>query len=251
MTASTVLGIDFGGSGIKGAPVNLRKGALTVERFRVETPQPSTPAACATVIEAITTKFNRKVGATSAIGITYPGVVRDGHTLTAANVDKGWINLDADKVLEEHLKRPVTVINDAQAAVLAEVTFGAGKGSTGLVLMLTFGTGIGSGLAYNGVALPGIEFGHLKMNGVDAEKIASASTKDNEKLTWKVWTERVNDYLARIERMMWPELLIVGGGVSEQGEKFIPKLKTRAPIVAATLGNAAGIVGAALVASTR
>lgn len=249
MTASTVLGVDFGGSGIKGAPVGLNEGTLTVDRFRIETPNPSTPDACASVIAEIAARFAGDVGTTSAIGITYPGVVRAGTTLTAANVDKGWIGLDADAFLEEHLKRPVSVINDAQAAVLAEIRYGAGKGSSGLVLMLTFGTGIGSGLAYNGVALPGIELGHLRMNGVDAEKLASAWVKETEKLSFKAWSERLNDYLARIERMLWPELIIVGGGVSEKGEKFIPRLKTRAPIVAATLGNGAGIVGAALTAS--
>ena len=249
MTASTVLGIDFGGSGIKGAPVHLRKGALTESRFRIETPNPSSPDACAAVIAEIAAKFAPVVGTDSAIGITYPGVVRAGTTLTAANVDTRWIGLDADAFLEEKLKRRVTVLNDAQAAVLAEVRHGAGKGSKGLVLMLTFGTGIGSGLAYNGVALPGVELGHLRMNGVDAEKIASASVKDVQKLSWKAWSERVNEYLDRIERILWPELIIVGGGVSEKPDKFIPQLKTRATIVPALLGNGAGIVGAAIAAS--
>jgi polyphosphate glucokinase len=249
MTSSLLLGIDFGGSGIKGAPVDLAKGVLTTDRFRIETPNPSNPVACAGVIAQIAENFKGAVGTTSPIGITYPGVVRAGTTLTAANVDKDWIGFGADGYLEEQLKRPVTVLNDAQAAVLAEVRHGAGKGSTGLVLMLTFGTGIGSGLAFNGAALPGIELGHLRMNGLDAEKRASASVKDTEKLSWKAWSERVNEYLDRIEQMLWPELIIVGGGVSEKGEKFIPRLKTRAPIIAATLGNGAGIVGAAIAAS--
>jgi polyphosphate glucokinase len=169
-------------------------------------------------------------------------------TLSAANVDQGWLGLNADAFFEERLQRKVILLNDAQAAVLAEVRYGAGKGYNGMVLMLTFGTGIGSGLAFNGVALPGIEFGHLKMRGVDAEKLASANVKDVENLSWKVWSERVNEYLARIENIIWPELIIVGGGVSEKPEKFIPRLKTRAPIVAAQLGNGAGIVGAAIAA---
>lgn len=249
MTVNTVLGIDIGGSGIKGAPVNLKKGVLTTERLRIATPSPSSPENCASVVAEIAVNFARNVGKDSAIGITYPGVVRAGTTLTAANVDQQWIGLNADAYFEERLQRKVMVLNDAQAAVLAEVRYGAGKGCKGMVLMLTFGTGIGSGLAFNGISLPGVEFGHLKMKGVDAEKLASASVKDVEKLSWKAWTERVNEYLGRIESIIWPELIIVGGGVSEKPEKFIPKLKTRAPIVAAQLGNGAGIVGAAIAAT--
>jgi polyphosphate glucokinase len=244
-----MLGIDIGGSGIKGAPVDLVNGTLLVERHRIETPDPSTPAACAYVVAQIAELFGDQIGKNTPIGITFPGVVQGGKTLTAANVDHGWIGHDADAMLEEQLKRKVTVLNDAQAAVLGEVRFGAGKGIRGMVLMLTFGTGIGSGLAYNGVALPGVELGHLRMHGVDAEKLASANVKELEKLSWKKWTERVNDYLQRLEAVLWPELIIVGGGVSEKGEKFIPQLKARAQIVAAELGNGAGIVGAAIAAS--
>ncbi len=247
--SQNVLGIDIGGSGIKGAPVDLAKGELLVDRFRIETPTPSTPDLCANVVVQIAEHFGADTAKNSAIGITYPGVVQGGTTLTAANVDHGWIGLDADAFFQEKLRRPVTIINDAQAAVLAEVRHGAGKDVKGMVLMLTFGTGIGSGLAFNGVALPGVELGHLKMKGVDAETLASANVKDVEKLSWKAWTDRVNDYLNRIEAVLWPALIIIGGGVSEKGDKFIPRLKTRAPIVAAQLGNAAGIVGAAIAAS--
>ena len=178
-------------------------------------------------------------------------MVFDGVTHTAANVDKGWIGLDADLMFEEALKRRVTVLNDAQAAVLAEINFGAGRGAEGMVLMLTFGTGIGSGLAYRGVALPGVELGHLRMRGRDAEQLAAASVKDQKKLSWKEWTERVNDYLSRVENILYPELIIIGGGLSDQPEKFLNRLKTRAPIVPAKLANGAGIVGAAIAASRR
>ncbi len=250
-TQPLLLGIDIGGSGIKGAPVDLSDGKLATDRKRIETPQPSTPQACAEVVADIVRSFENMTAADGPIGITFPGVVWDGITKTAANVDHDWLDLDADAMFEEALKRKVTVINDAQAAVLAEVHFGAGRGTNGLVLMLTFGTGIGSGMAYRGVAIPGIEFGHLRMHGKDAEAFAAASVKDNKKMSWKDWTENVNDYLVRLEAMVWPELIIVGGGVSNEPEKFLGRLKTRTPIVPAKLANDAGIVGAAIAAANR
>jgi polyphosphate glucokinase len=246
-----VLGIDIGGSGIKGAPVDLTKGVLALDRLRIETPNPSSPQNCAEVVATITKHFEHATATNGPIGITYPGVVWDGVTLTAANVDKGWINQDADAMFEEALKRPVTVLNDAQAAVLAECRYGAARGIDGLVLMLTFGTGIGSGLAYRGVAIPGIELGHLIMKGREAEHLAAASVKDTEKLSWKQWCERVNEYLFRIESMMWPELIVIGGGLSDEPEKFLRRLKSRAPITTATLVNGAGIVGAAIAATSQ
>jgi polyphosphate glucokinase len=250
-SGALVLGIDIGGSGIKGAPVDLTKGVLALDRLRVATPTPSTPQNCAEVVATITKHFEHATATNGPIGITYPGVVWDGVTLTAANVDKGWINTDADAMFEEALKRPVTVLNDAQAAVLAECRFGAARGIDGLVLMLTFGTGIGSGLAYRGVALPGIELGHLIMKGREAEHLAAASVKDREKLTWKQWSDRVNEYLFRVESMLWPELILIGGGLSDEPEKFLPRLKSRAPITTATLVNGAGIVGAAIAATSQ
>ena len=246
-----VLGIDVGGSGIKGAPVDLDKGVLVVDRTRYDTPKPSTPAACTEVIAQLVSDFDPMTAAHGPVGVTYPGVVWDGTTLTAANVDQGWIGLDAEAMLEERLKRKVTVLNDAQAAALAEVHYGAGQSVEGMVLMLTFGTGIGSGLVYRGVALPGVELGHLRMQGRDAEQLAAASVKDEKNLSWKAWSERVNDYLSRIEKMLWPELIIIGGGVSEEPEKFLSRLKTRTPVVPAKLGNSAGIVGAAIAASRK
>lgn len=246
-----ILGIDIGGSGIKGAPVELNDGVLALDRLRIETPQPSTPQACAEVVATITKHFEHATGSHGPVGITYPGVVWEGVTHTAANVDKGWIGLDADAYFEEALKRPVTVLNDAQAAVLAECRFGAARGVDGLVLMLTFGTGIGSGLAYRGVAIPGVELGHLIMKGRDAEHLAAASVKEKEKLSWKQWSDRVNEYLFRVESMLWPELIVIGGGVSAEPDKFLSRLKSRAPITTAKLVNGAGIVGAAIAATSQ
>lgn len=251
-TATTlVLGIDIGGSGIKGAPVDIGEGRLANDRLRIETPQPSTPEACAVVVNQIVTHFETMTSSIGPVGCTYPGVVWDGVTHTAANMDHGWLGRDADALFEEACQRPFTVINDAQAAVLAEVRCGAARGAEGLVLMLTFGTGIGSGLAYRGVAVPGIEFGHIRMQGVDAEQLAAASVRDREKMSYKKWAERVNAYLARVEAMIWPEVIVLGGGVASDAEKWVPRLKTRTPVVVAELGNDAGIVGAAIAATTQ
>ena len=246
-----VLGIDIGGSGIKGAPVDLHEGRLAHDRLRIDTPQPATPEACGVVVNDIVRHFSTMTSANGPVGCTYPGVVWDGITHTAANMDHDWLERDADAFFEEACKRPFTVINDAQAAVLAEVRYGAARGAEGLVLMLTFGTGIGSGLAYRGVAIPGIEFGHLRMEGNDAERFAAASVSDREKLSFKKWTERVNAYLARVEAMIWPEVIVLGGGVVNDAAKWVPKLKTRTPVVVAELGNDAGIVGAAIAATTQ
>ena len=246
-----VLGVDIGGSGIKGAPVDLHQGRLANDRLRIDTPQPATPEACGVVVNNIVSHFSTMISANGPVGCTYPGVVWDGITHTAANMDHGWLERDADAFLEEACKRPFTVINDAQAAVLAEVRYGAARGAEGLVLMLTFGTGIGSGLAYRGVAIPGIEFGHLRMEGNDAERFAAASVRDRENLSFKKWTERVNAYLARVEAMIWPEVIVLGGGVVGDAAKWVPKLKTRTPVVVAKLGNDAGIVGAAIAATTQ
>ncbi len=246
-----VLGIDIGGSGIKGAPVDLHEGRLANDRIRIDTPQPSTPEACGVVVNDIVRHFSTMTAANGPVGCTYPGVVWDGITHTAANMDQGWLERDADAFFEEACKRPFTVINDAQAAVLAEIRHGAARGAEGLVLMLTFGTGIGSGLAYRGVAVPGIEFGHLRMEGNDAERFAAASARDRENLSFKKWTERVNAYLARVEAMIWPEVIVLGGGVVNDAQRWVPYLKTRTPVVVAELGNDAGIVGAAIAATTQ
>jgi polyphosphate glucokinase len=241
-----VLGIDIGGSGIKGAPVDLKTGELLAERMRIPTPTPSGPNEIAAVVKQIVESYDT-VG---PIGVTFPGVVTAGVTRTAANVDKRWVGLNADQLFEQTTGRSFNVINDAQAAVMAEVRYGAGKGENGMVLMLTFGTGIGSGLAYRGVSMPGVEFGHIRIDGEDAEREASANARDREGLTWKQWAKRVNRYLDHVETMIWPDLIIIGGGVSEKADKFLPLLKTRARVVPAQLTNEAGIVGAAIVANS-
>jgi polyphosphate glucokinase len=245
-TKKGVLGIDIGGSGIKGAPVDLATGELLAPRLRIPTPSPSKPEAVAKVVQQICDHFADLTE--GPVGVTFPGVVTGGVTRTAANVDKGWINFDADALFEKVTGRPFSVINDAQAAVMAEVRYGAGRNINGMVLMLTFGTGIGSGLAYRGVSMPGVEFGHIRIDGVDAEVNASANAKDREGWTYRQWVKKVNTYLEHVETILWPDLLIVGGGVSEKAEKWVPLLKSRAPIVVAELTNEAGIVGAAIVA---
>lgn len=243
------LGIDIGGSGIKGAPVDLATGELLAERLRFPTPQPSRPEAVADIVKQITEYFADF--ADGPIGVTFPGVVTGGVTRTAANVDKRWIGFDADALFEQATGRSFSVINDAQAAVMAEVRYGAARHIDGMVLMLTFGTGIGSGLAYRGTSMPGIEFGHIRIDNVDAEVNASANARDREGWTWSQWSKRVNTYLEHVEAIIWPDLIIVGGGVSEKSDKWLPLIKTRAPIVQAELTNEAGIVGAALVAHHR
>ncbi len=246
-TAPT-LGVDVGGSGIKGAPVDLRDGTTTASRLRLETPQPATPAAVAAAVGEIAKNFRDATG-DGPIGCTLPGVVKGGVMMSAANIDATWVGVDSAELFSNATGRPVVVLNDAQAAVLGEIHYGAGENNQGLVLMLTFGTGIGSGLAYQGVAIPAIEFGHLRMHGEDAEDIAAAQVKEHLDLSWKKWATRVQDYLEHVECMIWPDLIIVGGGVSEKADKWVPLLTTRAPIVAARLGNKAGIVGAAVAAA--
>jgi polyphosphate glucokinase len=242
-----VLGIDIGGSGIKGAPVDIKTGELLAERLRIPTPNPSKPEAVAKVVKQIVDHFADLADGT--VGVTFPGVVTGGVTRSAANVDKKWIDLDADALFEKTTGRAFSVINDAQAAVMAEVRYGAGKGVDGMVLMLTFGTGIGSGLAYRGTSMPGVEFGHIRIDGLDAEVNASANAKDREGWSYKQWVRRVNEYLEHVETILWPDLIIVGGGVSEKSDKWVPLLKTRARVEVAQLTNEAGIVGAAIVAT--
>ena len=239
------LGIDIGGTGIKAAPVDLATGALTCERVRIETPRPSTPQAVAKIVAELAARFAPDTG-DGPIGITFPGVVKGGITKTAANVDKAWLDCDAASLFATATGRKVHVINDAQAAAMAEVRFGAAKGRPGIVLMLTFGTGIGSGLVIDGHAIEGVEFGHLEVEGDDAEKLASANVRDEQGLSWKDWSKRVNKYLDLLETVLWADVIIVGGGVSEKADKWVPRLKTRAPILVAKMHNEAGIVGAAM-----
>jgi polyphosphate glucokinase len=242
---ATLLGIDIGGSGIKGAPVDTTTGALVAPRFRIVTPQPATPPAVAGVVAQIAHNFEW----TGPIGCTFPAVVKGGTIHTAANVDKSWIGTNAEKLFANATSSPVTVLNDADAAGVAEMELGAGHGRTGTVFTITLGTGIGTSLFVDGVLVPNTELGHLEVRGKDAESRAADSAREREGLSWKQWAKRLNEYFATLEALFWPDLLIIGGGVSKKHEKFFPLLETRAELVPATLLNEAGIVGAAIAAS--
>jgi polyphosphate glucokinase len=247
MTANVLLGIDIGGSGIKGAPVRVTTGREAGERFRVETPQPSTPDAVAAVVAGIATHFAEVEG---PVGVTFPGIVHHGVIHSAANVDKAWKDVDADALFTAAVGRPTVVLNDADAAGMAEMRFGAGKGVKGTVMMLTFGTGIGSALFLDGKLVPNTELGHLEMRGRGAEKRAASSVKTAKGLSYKKWAKIVDEYMDMLEMLFSPELFIVGGGISKHAEKWVPHLTTAAPVVPAALLNEAGIVGAALQART-
>lgn len=247
------IGVDVGGSGIKGAPVDLKKGEFAEERIRIETPEESTPDAVGEVIAEIVDQILGKDGAKGdskvPVGITVPAVVTRGLVRTAANIDRSWIGTDAVRLLTERLGRPVVVINDADAAGIGELEYGAGRGTTGLVIMTTLGTGIGTALINDGELVPNSELGHLRIDGEDAERSTSSAARENEDLSWEEWAERLQRYYARLEDLLWPDLFIVGGGVAKHADKYLPLLHLRAPIVAARLGNDAGIIGAALTAS--
>jgi polyphosphate glucokinase len=237
------LGIDIGGTGIKGAPVDLATGKLVADRKKIPTPRPAVPDAVAEVVKQLTSWFSWS----GPVGITFPGVVTDGVTRTAANLDPAWIGVDAGALFAEVTGNPVRVLNDADAAGVAEMTFGAGVGEKGTVLMLTFGTGIGSALFTQGVLVPNTEFGHIEIRGTDAEKRASERAKVLNDLSWGKWAGRVEEYLKHIEALISPHLIIVGGGVSKNSEKWVPRLTgIRARLVPAALLNEAGIVGAAM-----
>ena len=239
-------GVDIGGSGIKGCTVDLAEGRLLGERVRIDTPQPSTPEAVYDVVAEIVGQF----GWTAEVGVTFPGVMKKGVAHTAANVDKAWIGTDIDADLERLLPGgPVQTLNDADAAGLAEMRYGAGRDRGGVVLLLTFGTGIGSALFVDGHLVPNTEFGHIEVDGEDGEKRASAAAREREELPYPDWAKRVDRFLDVLERSVWPDLIIVGGGVSKKSDKWVPLLSTRTPVVPAQLRNDAGIVGAALAAN--
>jgi len=245
----SALGIDIGGTGIKGAPVDLVHGTLLEDRFRLDTPQPATPSAVADVVGQVAKHFDW----TGPVGITYPGVVSSGVIRTAANMDPAWIGSVAADVLGPPLSSDTSpvVVNDADAAGLAEMTHGAGRGQSGVVLMLTFGTGIGSALFLDGKLLPNTELGHLEIRGKDAERRASAKVREDKELSWEEWAGRVQEYLEHVEALFSPDLVIMGGGVSKHPDKFLPYLSLRAHIVAAEMANNAGIIGAALAAGSH
>ena len=242
----TILGIDIGGTGIKGAPVNVKTGKLLAERFRIPTPQPSHPSALADAVGQIAAHFKYRGPA----GITFPGIVKNGIVNFATNMAPEWSEADASAIFAKRLGHPVTVMNDADAAGYAEMRFGAGRDKKGVVLMLTFGTGIGSALFCDGVLIPNTEFGQLKIRGKTAERRASERVREEEDLSFKKWSKRVSEYLADLEPLLSPELFIVGGGISKKADKFLPRLAamTKVPIEVAVLQNNAGIIGAACLA---
>src|SRR6478672_11278175 len=245
-TSDHPVGIDFGGSGIKGAPVDVEQGDFTADRVRIPTPQPSRPDAVAGVFAELLEKFPDCHG---PVGVTVPGVVRHGVVHSAANIDKGWLGTDADALFTEATGRDVHVVNDADAAGLAEVRYGAAKGRSGLVIVTTLGTGIGSALVYDGVLVPNSELGHLEIDGHDAEKRAASSVKEREDLSWEDWAARLTTYYRKLEDLFSPELFVVGGGVSKKADKFLSLIDIDTEIIPAALENAAGIVGAALYAT--
>lgn len=246
--AKAAIGIDIGGTGIKGALVDVKKGELIGERLRVETPSGGRPNDIAQVVRSLVRELDPK-GKAHSVGICFPAVVQHGVTMSAANVSQEWIGLDADKLFTKVVGRSVHVINDADAAGVAEMRFGVGKGKNGLVIMTTLGTGIGTALFIDGELVPNTELGHLEIDGVDYETKAAFSAKEREELDWNQWAERLQRYYSKLEALFTPDLFIVGGGVSKEHEFFLPLLKLRAGIFPATLKNNAGIIGAARVAS--
>ncbi len=243
------IGVDFGGSGIKAAPVDLLRGEFAAERIRIPTPEPATPQAVAEVVAELLDRIGTPE--TAAVGVTVPGVVANGVVRTAANIDPSWIDADADAMFDECLGRDVHVLNDADAAGLAEVRYGAARDRQGLVIVTTLGTGIGSAMVYDGVLVPNSELGHLEIDGTNAESRAANRAREDEELSWEAWAKRLTRYYRRVEELFTPDLFVVGGGVSKHAAKFLPLLDIRTEIVPATLRNTAGIVGAALVAQER
>ncbi|MEP9362911.1 polyphosphate--glucose phosphotransferase [Nocardioides sp. CN2-186] len=246
MSTPQPFGIDFGGTGIKGAPVDLETGEFAAERERIRTPEKSTPDAIAEIFVELLAKFP---DCTGAVGVTVPGVVRHGVVHSAANIDKSWIGTDADKVFTDATGRDVHVVNDADAAGLAEVRYGAAKGRSGLVIVTTLGTGIGSALLLDGVLVPNSELGHLEIDGHDAESRAANSARERENLSWEHWAKRLTKYYRTLEMLFSPDLFVVGGGVSKDSDEFLPLLDLDTEIIPAKLRNKAGVVGAALYAS--
>jgi polyphosphate glucokinase len=245
------LGIDIGGTGVKAALVDLDTGALASRRVRVTTPKPSTPDAVAETCRQVVAEVEAERGFPEKmpVGAGLPCVVKGGRVMTAANIDKGWIGVDAAELFGKALGRNVLALNDADAAAIAEDRFGAGRDFRGTVLLLTIGTGIGSGLLVDGKLVPNTEFGHIEFKGRDAERQLSGLARERRRLRWKAWAVQFNDYLARLELYVWPDLIIIGGGVSKVFRKYKEWLNARAPIVPAQFLNTAGIIGAALAAA--
>lgn len=239
-------GIDIGGSGIKGAPVDLVVGEFAADRVRVPTPQPATPAAVADAVAEVVASFH--LPGELPIGVTFPAVIQHGVARSAANVDDAWIGTNVETVVANATGRRVHAVNDADAAGYAETLYGAARGQEGTVLVVTLGTGIGTCMVVDGTLVPNLELGHLEIDGKDAETRAADSAREREDLTWERWAKRLQRYFRTVEDLVWPDLIVVGGGVSKKHEKFLPLLDLRTRIVPATLRNDAGIVGAAALA---
>ena len=237
-----ILGIDVGGSGIKGAPVDIETGKLLAERLRIKTPHGAEPKPVAEVVARIASSFSWS----GPIGIGFPAPIKSGVALMAANISQEWVGINADELFTAETGCPCKVGNDADVAGLAEMKFGAGKGLTGTIIIITLGTGIGTAIFYNGQLLPNTEFGHVEIKGRDAEQRASDAARQRDDLSWKKYAKRLNRYLVTMEKLFWPDLFIVGGGISKEHEKFIPLLSVKTKVVPAQLQNEAGIVGAAL-----
>jgi len=237
-----ILGVDIGGTGTKGAPVDTEKGVLLKERFRVPTPHPAKPDAVADAVLEVVRHFKWK----GKIGVAFPAVVKSGVCYSAANVDAAWIGTDGRSLFERKTGCACGMLNDADAAGLAEMEFGAGKGQKGLVIMVTLGTGIGSAMFIDGKLIPNSEIGHIEIRGKDAELRASDRIREANEMSWKKWAKNVDEYMRTIERLFSPDLIIVGGGVSKKHEKWMPRLNTGCKVVPAMMFNDAGIVGAAL-----
>ncbi|MHA7273291.1 polyphosphate--glucose phosphotransferase [Arthrobacter sp. TMT4-20] len=249
---NTVIGIDIGGTGIKGGIVDLVEGEIVGERFRVPTPQPSTPEAVAEVVAQIVAELSTRPSAPGPevpVGVTFPAIIQHGIARSAANVDQSWVDTDVDGLFSKVLDRDVHVINDADAAGLAEVRYGAGKGVDGTVLVITLGTGIGSAFIFDGKLVPNAELGHLEIDGYDAETRASAVARERDGIDWDEYSVRLQRYFSHVEFLFSPELFIVGGGISKRSKEYLPGLNLRTRIIPAQLRNQAGIVGAALQAA--
>ncbi|MHA7239004.1 polyphosphate--glucose phosphotransferase [Arthrobacter sp. TMS1-12-1] len=249
---AAVIGVDIGGTGIKGGIVDLEKGVIIGERYRIPTPKPSTPEAVAEVVAQIVAELSSRPEGPPAdvpVGVTFPAIIQHGIARSAANVDKSWVDTDVDGLFTKVLGRSVHVINDADAAGLAEVRYGAGKGRLGTVLVITLGTGIGSAFIFDGKLVPNAELGHLEIDGHDAESKASAVARERDGIDWDEYAVRLQRYFSHVEFLFSPELFIVGGGISKRSSEYLPSLKLRTPILPAQLKNHAGIVGGALQAA--
>ncbi len=247
MAENKILGIDIGGSGIKGAIVNIATGELITERFRLSTPKPAKPKAVAKVFTEVVEHFEWK----GLIGVGFPAIVKNGVALSAANIDEKWMGMNAETLFSEATGCPVSVCNDADVAGIAEMQYGVGKGKKGVVILITIGTGLGSAIFHDGILLPNSELGHLKFKGGIAEHYAADSVRKKEDLSWSDWGKRFNEYLLHLDRLFSPDLFILGGGASKKMEKYKSQIKIDCPVVPAKLLNHAGIIGAASLASLQ